>query len=35
MQITITTVEEQRTAETVLAPNSNHHGHVATAFSWA
>ncbi len=34
-EITITTVEEQRAAETVLAPNSNHHGHVATAFSWA
>lgn len=33
--IEITVVEEARPAEAVLAPNSNHHGHVATAFSWA
>jgi hypothetical protein len=34
-QITIVAVEEQRAAETVLAPNSNHHGHVATSFAWS
>jgi len=34
-QITIVTVEEQRDAETVLAPSSTHHGHVATAFAWS
>jgi|GEM_PF-2237936 hypothetical protein len=33
-EITIVEVEERRAAETVLAPNSNHHGHVATSFSW-
>ncbi len=33
--IEITVVESARSAETVLAPNSNHHGHVATAFSWS
>lgn len=33
-EITIVAVEEARAEEAVLAPNSNHHGHVATAFSW-
>lgn len=31
----IEVVELERADETVLAPNSNHHGHVATAFSWS
>lgn len=33
-EITIVEVEERRAEETVLAPNSHHHGHVATSFSW-
>lgn len=34
-EITIVAVEEQRAAESVLAPNSHHHGHVATSFAWS
>lgn len=34
-EITIAAVEDKRADETVLAPNSHHHGHVATSFSWA
>lgn len=33
--IDIVEVEVERSDEAVLAPNSNHHGHVATAFSWS
>lgn len=33
-EITIIEVEDKRADETVLAPNSNHHGHVATSFIW-
>lgn len=28
-------VAQERSEETVLAPNANHHGHVATSFSWS
>ncbi len=28
-------VREERSEQAVLAPNSNHHGHVATSFSWS
>ncbi len=36
-EITIDMVEidAERADEAVLAPNSNHHGHVATSFSWS
>ncbi|VEG28962.1 Uncharacterised protein [Actinomyces howellii] len=34
-EITIVTVEDKRAEEAVLAPNSHHHGHVATSFSWS
>jgi hypothetical protein len=33
--IDIVEVEVARSDDSVLAPNSNHHGHVATAFSWS
>jgi hypothetical protein len=33
--IDIVEVEVSRSDDSVLAPNSNHHGHVATAFSWS
>jgi hypothetical protein len=33
--IEIAEVEMERTEETVLAPNGNHHGNVATSFAWS
>ncbi len=33
--IQLVTVREERSDNAVLAPNSNHHGHVATSFSWS
>ena len=33
-QIEMVEVREERSEDSVLAPNSNHHGHVATSFSW-
>ena len=32
--IEIVEIDVERAEDSVLAPNSNHHGHVATAFSW-
>jgi hypothetical protein len=33
--IDVVEIEMERSQESVLAPNANHHGHVATAFSWS